>query len=220
MEAAVLGTHITCTMQASGTWVGGTTRAIYAYPSGPGLTPATALFWVGTAVIQQAAAYSYFPDRTRIHIPIHGNGIRLYFQTPAEVVALDTFDQHRFDGARPVQVELVDGPVVAFNLIAQTDLFTQASVIHVAAETVMPAFLDALFAHIAEDMSVVRVVYAVNGVIAIRIAGHEAARLDSGDAFVIHPRPARDRLADRVELRHEAADADIVTASIVFRASA
>src|SRR5262245_57909921 len=111
MEAAPIGTRVAHTMQAPGTWTGGTTRMIYAYPPSPGLTPATALFWVGTAVIQQPAVYSFFPERTRIHIPTHGNGIRLHFQAPAEVAALDTFEQHRFDGARPVQVELVDGPV-------------------------------------------------------------------------------------------------------------
>jgi environmental stress-induced protein Ves len=208
-------------MQGPGTWAGGTTRAIYSYPPGPSLTSATALFWVGTAVIQQPAAYSYFPDRTRVHIPIHGNGIRLHFQAPAEVIALATFDRHRFDGARPVQVELVDGPVVAFNLIAQTELITQAQMIRVVADAAVPAFPSPLPpTQAAENMSVVRVVYAVNSAITIRIVGNEAAQLEPGDAFVLHPRPLLDMLDDRVELRCEAAHAAVVTASIVFQAGA
>jgi environmental stress-induced protein Ves len=218
---APLGVRVARGLQPPGTWAGGTTQAIYAYPPGSGLTPATALLWVGTAVIQQPAAYSYFPDRTRVHIPIHGNGIRLHFQAPAEVIALATFDQHRFDGARPVQVELVDGPVVAFNLIAQTELITQAQVIRVAAEAAVPAFPSPPPpAHAAEGMSVVRVVYAVNSVVAIRTAGQKAAQLEPDDAFVLHPRPLLDSFDDRVELRCEAANAAVVTASIVFRAGA
>jgi environmental stress-induced protein Ves len=218
---APLGVRLARAMQTPGTWAGGTTRAIYAYPPDPGLTPATALLWVGTAVIQQPAAYSYFPDRTRVHIPIHGNGIRLHFQAPAEVIALGTFDPHRFDGARPVQVELVDGPVVAFNLIAQTELTIQAQVIRVVAEATVPAFPSQLPpTQAAENMSVVRIVYAVNGAIAIRIAGSEAAQLEPDDAFVLNPRPLLDMLDDRVELRCEAANAAVVTASIVFRAGA
>jgi environmental stress-induced protein Ves len=221
MEGASIGTHIARAMQAPGTWAGGTTRTICSYPPEPGLTPATALFWVGTAVIQQPAAYSYFPDRTRVHIPIQGNGIRLHFQAPAELVTLATFEQHRFDGARPVQVELVDGPVVAFNLIAHTELIIQAQVIRVGARAVVPAFSSPPPpAHAAEGMAIARVVYAVHGAVAIWIAGCEAARLEPEDAFVVHPRAMRESLDDRVELRCDAADAAIVSASIVFRAGA
>jgi environmental stress-induced protein Ves len=220
MQAAPIGTRVAHAMQAPGTWTGGTTRMIYAYPPGPGLTPATALFWVGTAVIQQPAAYSFFPDRTRIHIPIQGNGVRLHFQAPAEVVALDTFEQHRFDGARPVQVELVDGPVEAFNLIAQSDLITEAQVIRVDAEAAAPAFPSTPPAQAADGASVVRVVYVVTGTVAIQIGGREEALLRAGDAFVVHPRPVPDSLHDRVELRGEAANAIVVAASILFRAGA
>ena len=59
---------------------GGTTSAIYAYPSAAIGTPATAQLWVGTAVIDRASAYSFFADRQRVHVPIHGNGLRLHFQ--------------------------------------------------------------------------------------------------------------------------------------------
>jgi environmental stress-induced protein Ves len=170
-------------------------------------------------VIQQPAAYSFFADRTRIHIPIHGNGIRLHFEDPPEVVALGIFQQHRFDGARPVQVELVDGPVAAFNLIAQTDLIAQAEVNRVDAEAAVPAFqAHQLAASLAEGMSVVRVVYAVNGSVALRVAGREAARLEPGDAFVLNPRHVGDNLAERVELCCAAANVAVVAATVVFQA--
>ena len=221
MEAVPLGTRVARAMQAPGMWAGGTTRAIHSYPPGPGLTPATALFWVGTAVIERAAPYSYFPGRTRIHIPIHGNGIRLHFQAPAEVIALDRFEQYRFDGARPVQVELVDGPVVAFNLIAQSELSIQADVSRMAAQEVVSAFPGPPApAHAAEGMSVVRVVYAAGGAIAIWVAGRELARLEPGDAFVMHPRPTPLSLDEQVELRCVAAYADIVVATIAHRGDA
>src|SRR5215212_9136197 len=103
-DNTAFGTRVEQAAQTPGTWAGGTTRAIYAYPPESIGTPANAQLWVGTAVIDRAAAYSFFPERRRIHMPIHGNGIRLHFQSPAEVVALSTFAQHRFDGARPVQV--------------------------------------------------------------------------------------------------------------------
>jgi environmental stress-induced protein Ves len=210
------GMRVARSMQAPGTWAGGTTRAIYAYPPGPGLTPATARFWLGTAVIEQPAPYSYFPNRTRIHIPIHGNGIRLRFQEPAEVVALGTFDQYHFDGARPVQVELVEGPVVAFNLITQSDVLAQAHVTRVAAGATMPAFLSAPPETAVEYLSVVRVVYAVDGAVRVQGVGNEPVELEPGDAFVLLPSRLRDNLGRRAELRCEAADAAVVAATVVF----
>ena len=131
MRYTPIGTRIDHAAQTPGTWAGGTTSAIYAYPPESIGTPANAQLWVGTAVIDRAAAYSFFPERLRIHVPIHGNGIRLHFQNPAEVVALSTFAQHRFDGARPVQVELVDGSIVAFNLIVQSDVAAEVRVLHI-----------------------------------------------------------------------------------------
>ncbi len=91
MNNTPIGTRIEQAAQVPGTWAGGTTSAIVAYPPETIDAPAKAQLWVGTAVIDRAAAYSYFPERTRIHLPIQGNGIRLHFQNPAEVVALSTF---------------------------------------------------------------------------------------------------------------------------------
>src|SRR5215207_7769338 len=141
-----LGTRIDHAVQTPGTWAGGTTRAIYAYPPESIGTPANALLWAGTAVIDRAAAYSFFPERQRIHVPIHGNGIRLHFQNPAEVVALSTFAQHSFDGARPVQVKLVDGAIIAFNLIVLTDVAAKVYVLHIDSQE-LTLELDRIPAH-------------------------------------------------------------------------
>jgi environmental stress-induced protein Ves len=81
-----LGTLITHAQQKPGVWSGGTTRMIYADGADP--TPAGALLWVGTATIDRDADYSHFPNRTRIHMPMTGNGIRLHFQDPSELITL------------------------------------------------------------------------------------------------------------------------------------
>src|SRR5262249_37737219 len=113
-----------------------------------------------------------------------------------------------------------DGPVEAFNLIAQTDLITEAQVIPVDAEAAVPAFPSTPPAQADDGAPVVRVVYVVAGAVAIRSGGRDEAQLLAGDAFVIDPRPVPDSPHDRVELRCEAANATVVTASIVFRAEA
>src|SRR4051794_21025091 len=141
-----IGTSIAHAAQTLGTWASGTTCAIYAYPPESIGTPANAQLWVGTAVIDRASAYSFFPERLRVHVPIHGNGIRLHFQSPAETIALRTFAQYRFDGARPVQAELVDGAVVAFNLIVQADVAAEVYVLHIGNQD-LALELDRIPAH-------------------------------------------------------------------------
>jgi environmental stress-induced protein Ves len=213
-----IGTRIDHAAQTPGAWAGGTTRAIYAYPPDSMHTPANAQVWVGTAVIDRAAAYSFFPERMRIHVPIHGNGIRLHFQNPAEVIALSTFAQHRFDGARPVQAELVDGSIVAFNLIVQTDVAAEVQVLHIGGEE-LALELDrspAAHAHTARATSVVQIVYAVTGAVALKIAEQPAVTLHPADAFVIHPRVVTDRLGANVGLRGLDAHAEVVVATLVF----
>ena len=212
------GTHIDHAAQKPGTWAGGTTRAIYAYPPESIGTPANAQLWAGTAVIDRAAAYSFFPERTRIHMPIHGNGIRLHFQNPAEVVALSTFAQHCFDGARPVQVELVDGAIVAFNLIVQADVAAAVHVLHVGSQELALELdrLSAAHAHTASTASVAQIVYAVNGVVALIIADQPAIRLHPADAFVFHRRAVADPPGVKVGLRGLEAHAEVVVATLVF----
>jgi environmental stress-induced protein Ves len=213
-----LGTHIEQAAQVPGTWAGGTTSAIVAYPPETIGAPAQAQLWVGTAVIDRAAAYSFFPGRLRIHLPINGNSIRLHFQNPAEVVALSTFAQHRFDGARPVQVELVDGAIVAFNVIVQNDVATEVHVLHIGSQE-LALELDRLSTanvHTASTMSLVQILYAVNGAVALEIVGQPVARLNPGDAFVFHQRDAAAPLGVQVGLRGLAAHTEVVVATLVF----
>lgn len=210
------GTRIDHAAQTPGTWAGGTTRAIYAQPPEAIGTPANAQLWAGTAVIDRAAAYSFFPDRTRIHVPIHGNGIRLHFQNPAEVLALSTFAQHRFDGARPVQVELIDSPIVAFNLIVQADVTAEVHVLHIGSQE-LALELDRITAgHTAYAASVVQIVYTVNGAVALAVADQPAVTLNPADAFVSHPRAVAQPLGAKVGLCGLAASAEVVVATLVI----
>jgi environmental stress-induced protein Ves len=212
-----IGTRVEQAAQAPGTWAGGTTSAIYAYPPESIGAPAAAQLWVGTATIERAAAYSHFPERLRIHLPIQGSGIRLHFQNPAEVVALSTFTQHSFDGARPVQVELVAGPVVAFNLIVQANVAAEVQVLRIGSQE-MTLDLDRAPATAPTDRpaSIAHVLYAAAGAIALAIAGQPAITLQPGDAFVFHPRAVADRSGATVGLSSLAATSDVVIATLVF----
>ena len=95
------------------------------------------------------------------------------------VVALSTFAQHCFDGARPVQVEIVDGAIVAFNLIVQADVAAEVHVLHIGSQELALELdrLSAAHAHTASTASVAQIVYAVNGVVALIIADQPAIRL-------------------------------------------
>lgn len=161
---------------------------------------------------------SFFPKRLRIHVPIHGNGIHLHFQSPAEVIAVSTFGQHRFDGARPVQVELVDGAVVAFNLIVQADVTAEVRVLDIGSQELALELdrVPAAHAQPAGGTSVVQVVYAVNGALALVIAGQPAITLHSADAFVFHPRSVVAQLGMQVGLHSLDGHAEVVIATLVF----
>jgi environmental stress-induced protein Ves len=209
------GTRIDHATQTPGTWAGGTTSAIFAHPPASIGTPANAQLWAGTAVIDRAAAYSFFPERQRIHVPIHGNGIRLHFQNPAEVVALSTFAQHSFDGARPVQVELVDGAISAFNLIVQANVAAEVYVLHIDSQTLMLE-LDRIPAHTAHAASVVQIVYAATDAVALMIAKQPAITLHPADAFVFHPRSVVQPLGVNVGVRGLGAKAEVLVATLVF----
>lgn len=172
----IVGTHLTKADQMPGTWAGGTTRAIAAVPPEGLGGPAQARLWVGTAVIERAAPYSHFAGRARLQIPICGNGIRLRFREPDELIELSTFAQHRFSGARPTHVELLDGPILALNLIAETAATMQAQVIHVSAQPVaLPSVGPA---------GALRVLYLAAGTLVLSAAESAALTLHEGEAFV------------------------------------
>lgn len=215
-EYSPIGTHINHAAQTPATWAGGTTSAIYAYPPNAIGTPANAQLWAGTAVIDRAASYSFFPERLRIHVPIQGNGIRLHFQNPSEVVALSTFEQYRFAGARPVQVELVDGEIIAFNLIVQADVAAAVQVLHIDGQEQVLELDRIPAAHSPGAASVVQIVYAVNSTVALVIADQPAITLNPADAFVFHPRAVAEPLGAKVRLRSLSASAEVVVATLVF----
>jgi environmental stress-induced protein Ves len=212
MQHTSIVRHISYAMQAPGTWAGGTTRAIYAYPPDATHSPAEALLWVATAAIQRAASYSYFPGRTRLHIPISSGGIRLRFEEPSELVELHTWEQLRFDGARPVRAELIDGPVEAFNIIAHPSVAAEAHILHGAAHSQLALPPCAR----AEVGSVARVVYLVAGEVELTLPGRAPLRLAAADSLVFDPRPAHD--ADcTLQLDCLAEGASIVVATLTFQ---
>lgn len=215
MGYSPIGTRVDHATQTCGSWAGGTTSAIYAYPPDSIGTPATAQLWVGTAEIDRASVYSFFPERLRVHLPIHGNGIRLHFQNPAEMISLSTFAQHRFDGARPLQVELVDGPVVAFNLIVQADVAAEVQVLQVGDQE-LALELDRIPAPTARAASVVQIVYAVADGVALMIADQPPITLNPADAFVFHPRALGEPLGVQVGLRSLKTHAEVLVATLVF----
>jgi len=185
---APLGTHIAYAAQTPGTWAGGTTRALYADPPEAIATPAAARAWVGTAVIERPAPYSHFADRIRLQIPIQGNGIRLRFQAPPELVVLEPFAQHRFDGARPVEVELQAGPIVAFNLIVRADVFAEAQVVALEAEPLLWQLgAPPLPAGAASGLKAVRLIYLISGALTLQLAEQAALTLHPDDGFVVEP---------------------------------
>lgn len=180
-----IGTHIPRAAQPPGVWAGGTTRAIAAVPPEGIGGPAQARLWVGTAVIERAAPYSHFAGRTRLQIPVRGNGIRLRFREPDELVELGTFAQHRFSGARPTYVELRDGPILALNLIAEAAATIQAQVTRVSAP---PIALP-----IAGPAAALRVLYVAAGALVLSAARGAALTLREDEALVLAD-PAPDGL--------------------------
>jgi environmental stress-induced protein Ves len=209
------GTRVERARQTAGVWAGGTTLAIYADPPETIQSPAMARAWIRTAVIERAAAYSYFAGRTRIHMPIAGNGIRLHMRSPDELVALDRFAQSRFDGARPVEVELVDGPVVAFNLIFEGSLAAEARALRLDRQATAVDLPAPAIAQAGGQATMARVVYVVDGAVELWAAGQAAVRLDADDAFVFHRRGGQAVLDDRSELRLLTPQAAIVVATLM-----
>jgi environmental stress-induced protein Ves len=172
-----LGTLVTHAQQKPGVWGGGTTRMIYTDGADP--TPAAAHLWIGTATIERDADYSYLPNRTRIHMPIAGNGIRLRFQHPSELITLTSLDQHQFDGGRPLHAELIDGPITAFNTIAHPTV-TAAVQAHSLAQGQM----------LLQDLGglpgpALHLIYVISGTLEIAAYGSAPSILHAQDAFTV-----------------------------------
>ncbi len=209
------GHLITNATQRDATWTGGTTKAIYAYPPEKLGAMAQAQLWIGTAAITQSAPYSYFPQRQRIHLPIRGNGLHLHFQDPAETITLTSFDQHHFPGDRPLQAELIDGTVEAFNLMFDAAVLADVSVIRSTVDT-LALTLPTPPIHHADlpHWRVVYVLYGVNGEVRVALGNQPAVRLAVGDAFVIEAGAAASAQGVTLDLDWATVPADLVVATV------
>lgn len=174
------GQYIPLADQPLYTWIGGTIREIAIYPPEADFRAGDYLFWIGTAIIDQSAAYSDFSGFDRLHVPLEGNGLRLHFDEPPETVELANFDQYTFDGGRPLRGELIDGPVLAFNIIMKAGMQARISMVTVDQNS----DLLKLDGSISENFNMV---YVVNGTISLKTsqAGGEQL-LNPGDAFVLN----------------------------------
>jgi environmental stress-induced protein Ves len=212
MSNKPFGTLIRHSQQIPGSWSGGATLAIYAEPGDSLPTPGGARIWLGTATIERAADFSYFPGRMRVHVPITGQGIQLRFQAPAETVTLPTFAQHRFDGARPVHAELIDGPIAAFNLIAQPDVEAMIEVLRLEQDVVSlerassPAY--------PPQATELQVVYVIAGALALATDAGQDVTLHAADAFVFQPAPRPGGQAAGITLRRLEAPTTLIHAAL------
>ena len=211
MAIASSGTLIRRADQTPGSWAGGRTMAISAEPHDAIGAAGTARLWLGTATIEHAADFSFFPGRARVHIPIEGRGIRLHFQAPEETVALASFAQHRFDGARPLHAELIDGPISAFNLIAQPDVGATIQVLDLEQD-------QATLGRVAEDMPQAKpasllLVYTIAGSLELAVAERQAITLLAGDAFIFRP----GAMAETITLRRLAMPTQVISAVLRFK---
>lgn len=198
-----IGAHIPHAAQPTGTWSGGSTRALFAYPSGSLQPVGSGQVWIGTATIEQSADYSFFAERIRVHVPTKGNGIRLHFGAPTEVVTLPTFAQCRFDGTRPVHAELIDGPVTAFNLIMQPDVEAVVKVLPLKQDTISLSdeAIHSLHIQTADGTTVLHLVYVIAGSVGIMHAEEQAAMLHADEAFVFHPHAMPEAYNNAIMLR-------------------
>jgi len=172
--------------QLSATWRGGTTRAIYAYPPEQIDNLAAAHLWLGTATIARDGAYSVFAARTRIHLPMLGNGLRLHFQEPSEICLLKSFEQIRFAGDRPLAVTLVDGEIEAFNAIFHPSVHAEVDTHQVSTEQRMISLSSE---PLPSDTNgnvplALQLLYAVNGSCVVALPNGESHMLAMGDAYI------------------------------------
>ena len=168
--------------QPRASWAGGATQALFAWPATALQSIRDAQAWAGTATIERNAPYSYLPSLQRVHMPISGNGLVLHFEQPTETTTLERLQQHRFDGARPLHAHLIDGPVLAFNLLARSDVTLDLDILHVTPERI---------SLVAEDTRpelhdlAVQVVYVVSGMLTIEPSGQAPLDLGAGDGYIL-----------------------------------
>lgn len=165
--------------QKPGSWRGGQVHEIFRDPPDADYPTGDYRLWVGTATIERAADYSYFPRAERLHILLGGDGLNLRLREPEETVALATNRWCTFAGDRPVHATPADGPVFAFNLIYRMGQQSGARFVE-AAE--MPVALSAP----AANSHLTQIVYGVRGESCVESRqGHFLLR--AGDTLVYPP---------------------------------
>ncbi len=89
----------------------GTTTQIHLFPAEATLEQNNFLFRMSSAPVQSDGAFSTFPGKMRILVPIQGAGFKLNSNV------YEKFDVAHFSGDEPTHCSLLQGPVVDFGVI-------------------------------------------------------------------------------------------------------
>jgi environmental stress-induced protein Ves len=101
---------------------GGTTRELVAWPSA-----ADWIWRLSVAEVASSGPFSTFDGVQRWFAVLAGSGVRLHLQAPGGAQTHDLTVRSAplcFDGAVPVQCDLLDGPTQDFNLMLRSDKAT------------------------------------------------------------------------------------------------
>lgn len=180
-------TLIPLSSQRPGSWAGGAIGEIFREPADALFPGGDYRLWVGTATIERAANYSYFPGAERLHVLLSGGGLALTFTQPdgsiEERVELRTGESLVFDGERPLHARPLAGPVTAFNLVyargqqSRATFMTAGGLSNALAPRFPagPALTQILYT---------RILYVVDGQVSVRVS-QEQYRMNRGDTLVL-----------------------------------
>lgn len=196
-------TLIPLSSQRPGTWAGGAIGEICIEPAGAVFPGGDYRLWVGTATIERAANYSYFPGAERLHVLLSGGGLALTFTQPdgsiEERVELRTGESLVFDGERPLHARPLAGPVTAFNLVYARGQQSRATFMTAGglsnaltpltpAGSAGPQIPNTPILH--TRILYTRILYVVDGQVSVRVS-QEQHRMNRGDTLMLsHTGPA------------------------------
>jgi len=129
---------------------GGVAADIVAHPAGS--THADAFAWrVGLAEISRDGPFSHYPGYDRLFAIVEGAGVTFDFGAAAPAVTARPRDLVAFQGEWPTGCRLIDGPVIALNLIWARAAWRGAYRIGEAGALGRPAFAPAASVMVALD---------------------------------------------------------------------